>query len=69
MAAAAARGLHDPSQYNDLNLFIEEQKLIRRLASESILPMLELDVSDNNIESATEKIADWMESTGGLYMS
>ncbi|MBL8080612.1 MAG: hypothetical protein JNM55_21755 [Anaerolineales bacterium] len=59
----------NPSQYDDLNLFVEEQKLIRRLAGESILPMLELDVSDNDIESATEKIADWMEATGGLYMS
>ncbi|MBI5945020.1 MAG: hypothetical protein HY864_11675 [Chloroflexi bacterium] len=58
----------NPSQYDDLKLFIEEQKLIRRLAGESILPMLVLDVSDNNIESATEKIAEWMESTGGLYM-
>jgi len=57
-----------PSQYNDLNLFIEEQDLIRRLARESILPMLELDVSDNDITSATEKIADWMEATGGLTM-
>jgi hypothetical protein len=59
----------NPSQYDDLQLFIEEQKLIRRLAGESILPVLELDISDNNIQSATEKIADWMELTGGLYMS
>jgi hypothetical protein len=59
----------NPAQYDDLQLFIEEQKLMRRLANESILPTFELDVSDNNIESATEKIADWMESTGGLYMS
>ncbi|MBI5022542.1 MAG: hypothetical protein HZB59_13995, partial [Ignavibacteriales bacterium] len=58
----------NPSQYNDLNLFIEEQILIRRLAGESTLPMLEVDVSDNNIESATERIADWMESSGGMYM-
>ncbi len=59
----------NPSQYDDLQIFIEEQKLIRGLAGESILPVLELDVSDNNIQSATEKIADWMESTGGLTMS
>lgn len=58
----------NPSQYDDLNLFVEEQKLIRRLAGESILPILELDVSDNDIQSAVEKIADWMESSGGLYM-
>jgi len=58
----------NPSQYDDLNLFIEEQKLIHKLAGESILPMLVLDVSDNDIPAATEKVADWMESTGGLYM-
>ena len=59
----------NPSQYDDLNLFIEEQKIIRRLAEESILPTLEIDISDSNIDAAVEQIADWMESTGGLYMS
>ena len=59
----------NPSQYDDLDLFIKEQVLIRRLAAESILPRLELDVSDNNIPAAVEKIADWMEATGGLYMA
>ena len=59
----------NPSQYDNLQLFIQEQELIRKLARESILPILELDVSDNDIQAATEKIADWMESTGGLYMN
>jgi hypothetical protein len=58
----------NPGQYNDLRAFIEEQELMRRLACESILPRLELEVSDNNISAATERIADWMEATGGLYM-
>ena len=58
----------NPSQYDDLQLFIEEQELIRRLAGESILPRLELDISDNDIPRAVERIADWMESTGGLWM-
>jgi len=58
----------NPSQYDDLDIFIEEQKIIRGLADESILPKLVLDISDNNIAFAVEKIADWMESTGGLYM-
>jgi hypothetical protein len=35
---------------------------------ESILPKFELDISDNDISRAVEKIADWMESTGGLRM-
>ena len=59
----------NPSQYDDLNKFIEEQKLFQRLVSESSLPRLELDISDSNISSAVEKIADWMEQTGGLYMN
>lgn len=57
-----------PSQYDDLNIFIEEQELMKRLADESILPRLELDISDNDIPRAAERIADWMESTGGLYL-
>jgi len=58
----------NPSQYDDLGRFTEEQDLIRRLAGESILPKLEVDISDNNIQGAAEKIAAWMEHTGGLYM-
>ncbi len=55
-----------PSQYDDLHVFIEEQKLMRRFASESILPTFELDISDNNVPGAVEKIADWLEQNGGL---
>lgn len=57
-----------PDQYNDLNVFIHEQELIKRLVSESMLPRLELDISDNDIPRAVEKIADWMASSGGLYL-
>jgi hypothetical protein len=58
----------NPRQYDDLQRFILEQELMQRLVKESILPNLELDISDNNIPQAVEKIADWMESTGGLWM-
>ena len=57
-----------PDQYNDLQVFVREQELIQRLVGESILPKLELDISDNNIPAAVEKIADWMEASGGLWM-
>jgi hypothetical protein len=57
-----------PDQYNDLDVFIREQELMRRLAGESMLPRLELDISDNDIPQAVERIADWMEQTGGLHM-
>jgi hypothetical protein len=57
-----------PDQYNDLSVFVREQEVIKRLVGESLLPRLELDISDNDIPRAVEKIADWMESTGGLWM-
>ncbi len=56
-----------PSQYDDLSIFVEEQKLMDRLVGESILPTLRLDVSDNDVGAAAERIADWLEDTGGLY--
>lgn len=57
-----------PDQYDDLSVFIREQDLMRRLVGESRLPRLELDISDNDIPGAVEKIADWMETSGGLWM-
>jgi len=59
----------NPSQYDNLQIFIEEQELIRRLVRDSVLPILELDMSNQTVETAADRIADWMESTGGLYMS
>lgn len=59
----------NPAQYDDLQAFIDQQALMERLVSESILPTLRLDVSDNDISAATERIVDWMEATGGLYAS
>jgi hypothetical protein len=29
---------------------------------------LTVDISDNSVPRAVEKIADWLEQTGGLYM-
>jgi hypothetical protein len=58
----------NPSQYNDLKIFIQEQRLMRELVQESILPWLELDISDNSVPQAVERIADWMTETGGLGM-
>jgi hypothetical protein len=58
----------NPRQYDDLSRFVAEQNLMKRLVCESTLPKLELDISDNNIPAAVEKIADWMEQTGGLYL-
>jgi len=40
---------------------------MRELVKKSKLPTLILDVSDNNIENATDKIAGWLTETGGLW--
>ncbi len=58
----------NPSQYKDLNLFMEEQELMKKLICESSLKTLWLDISDNDISSAVNKIADWMEMTEGLFI-
>ena len=58
----------NPSQYDDLDVFVREQELIDELIGNSSLPTLRLDVSDNNIITAVERIADWLEATGGLHM-
>lgn len=58
----------NPSQYDDLQPFLEEQERLRHLASWSILPVLELDVSDDDLAGAADRVADWLEATGGLYL-
>ncbi len=68
--AARAKRLEvsgNPSQYDDLSAFIQEQELLRGLARESTLPLLELDVSDDDITGACDRVADWMTKTGGLW--
>ncbi|RJQ42253.1 MAG: hypothetical protein C4545_04945, partial [Anaerolineaceae bacterium] len=58
----------NPSQYDDLEQFIREQELMREIIAASKLPFFEVDVSDGAIDSATEKIADWLEKSGGLFL-
>ncbi|HEX9987632.1 MAG TPA: hypothetical protein VGE45_04040 [Chloroflexia bacterium] len=57
----------NPSQYDDLGVFVKEQELMRSLLSQSILPVLELDISDSDVPRAADKVADWLTETGGLY--
>jgi len=55
-----------PDQYADLEPFRREQELFRRLVRESSLPHLEVDVSDGDVGAAADRIAAWLEATGGL---
>lgn len=69
-AAARAERLKvsgNPSQYDDLQAFVDDQELMRRLVGESTLPCLTLDISNNDVHAAADRIVDWMEQTGGLW--
>jgi hypothetical protein len=59
----------NPSQYDDLNRFVREQDLMNSLVEQSSLPKLTIDISDNDVPAAVERIADWLDQTGGLYMT
>ena len=58
----------NPSQYDDLDQFKREQEVLEELVSRSLLPVLRVDISDNNVAKAVETIVDWMSATGGLEM-
>jgi hypothetical protein len=57
----------NPQQYHDLTVFIKEQDILREMFGQSMLPKLEIDVSDNDRGRAEDAIADWLSETGGLY--
>lgn len=58
----------NPSQYDDLEPFLAEQELLQRLAGESMLRVLQLDVSDDDVPAAADRVATWLEETGGLHL-
>lgn len=56
----------NPGQYDDLHAFVAEQAEMRLEVARSSLPSFEVDVSDGDVAGATDRIADWLETTGGL---
>ena len=58
----------NPGQYHDLSIFIREQDAFREAVRRSILPVLDLDVSDGDLPRAADRVADWLERTGGLTL-
>jgi hypothetical protein len=57
-----------PSQYDDLEVFVHEQKVMEGFIQASTLETLQVDISDDDVPTAVERIADWMEQTRGLYI-
>ena len=58
----------NPGQYDDLTPFIAEQDEMRFEVGRSLLPSFELDVSDDDVAGAGNRIATWLEATGGLTL-
>jgi hypothetical protein len=57
----------NPGQYDDLGAFVAEQARFRQACAASALPVLELDMTDLDLDDACERVADWMAETGGLW--
>ncbi len=56
----------NPSQYDDLTIFIREQQIFQQLVKDSAIPKLLVDVTERSLEEQIDYIADWLEATGGL---
>ena len=56
----------NPSQYDDLTLFIREQQILQELVKKSVIPSLTINVTDYSLDEQVDYIADWLEATGGL---
>jgi len=56
----------NPGQYDGVEGFIAEQEQMRELIAGSRLPYLEVDVSGADLSTLCDRIADWLEATGGL---
>lgn len=69
-AAARAERLKvsgNPGQYDNLEVFIREQEDFRAVLRHARLPVLEVDMSEGDVVAAAERVADWLEETGGLW--
>ena len=59
----------NPGQYHDLAPFVAEQEDMRFEVGRSLLPSFEVDVSDDGVPGAADRIASWLEATGGLTLT
>ncbi|MFC3997522.1 hypothetical protein ACFOVU_16435 [Nocardiopsis sediminis] len=51
----------NPTQYDDLDVFVNEQSDLREVASRSRLPVLELDVAGRGVDRLADEVADFLQ--------
>jgi hypothetical protein len=56
----------NPSQYEDLSIFLREQDVVQEFVDRSLLSKLVVDVTDNRLDRVVKQVADWLEATRGL---
>jgi hypothetical protein len=57
----------NPSQYDDLDVFIQEQRAFESVAEKSLLPTLSLDITSKTIDAVVDEIADYLYATRRIY--
>jgi hypothetical protein len=50
----------NPSQYDDLEVFVREQEDLAAAVRASRLPRLTVDLSDDDVAAAADRVADWL---------
>jgi hypothetical protein len=58
----------NPGQYDDLGVFVREQEAFAEALRGSLLPIMEVDVSDGDIARICDQIAGWLEEHDRLGM-
>ena len=58
----------NPSQYDDLSLFVKEQEAFEAVIADSALETITVDISDDDVAKAADQVAAWLQRTGGLYL-
>lgn len=59
----------NPSQYDDLGVFIREQHAFESVVSESLLPTMRLDITHKSVDAVVSEIGDYLHDTGRIYPS
>jgi regulator of PEP synthase PpsR (kinase-PPPase family) len=59
----------NPSQYDDLGVFIQEQREIQALAGQSLLPLLRVEIAGKRVADIAEEIESYLKQSGRLYAS
>jgi hypothetical protein len=59
----------NPAQYDDLGVFIREQREFEAILDDSLLPKLIVDISEKSVDAVVMEIGDYLYDTDRMYAS